>query len=232
MVSRRLFEAFPNFFLAEENVYRLRDDDDLLEKVRSAVATEDDGSQPPPLTASEVVEVLALRRSHSDAVSSSSSTIAPPAKRLWCIDQIDGTRGFLRGKYDGGQYCVALALLEDGVPTVGVLECPNLPFEPRADLAWTDEERSAEHDGDDDDHGRGCVFLVSRGNGCVQLPLFSDGDEDGDRRRRRRLFRTSRDVGSPNDEPIRFCLGVELYSDARELVVPGTVETLGARYEI
>lgn len=34
------------------------------------------------------------------------------AFRTWCLDPIDGTRGFLRGKREGGQYCVALALIE------------------------------------------------------------------------------------------------------------------------
>ena len=33
-------------------------------------------------------------------------------RRIWCLDPIDGTRGFLRGKKEGGQYCIALALIE------------------------------------------------------------------------------------------------------------------------
>jgi 3'-phosphoadenosine 5'-phosphosulfate (PAPS) 3'-phosphatase len=36
----------------------------------------------------------------------------PRPKRVWCLDPIDGTKGFLRGKRPGGQYAVALALLE------------------------------------------------------------------------------------------------------------------------
>ncbi len=35
--------------------------------------------------------------------------------RTWCLDPIDGTRGFLRGKREGGQYCVALALIEASI---------------------------------------------------------------------------------------------------------------------
>ncbi len=42
--------------------------------------------------------------------------------RCWVLDPIDGTKGFLRG----GQYAVALALIEDGRPVLGVLGCPNL----------------------------------------------------------------------------------------------------------
>jgi 3'(2'), 5'-bisphosphate nucleotidase len=47
---------------------------------------------------------------------------AEPADRFWTIDPIDGTKGYLRG----GQYAVALALIENGVVQLGVLSCPNL----------------------------------------------------------------------------------------------------------
>jgi 3'(2'), 5'-bisphosphate nucleotidase len=42
------------------------------------------------------------------------------ARRFWVCDPVDGTKGFLRG----GQYTVALALLEDGQVQLGVLGCP------------------------------------------------------------------------------------------------------------
>ena len=42
--------------------------------------------------------------------------------RFWTLDPIDGTKGFLRG----GQYAVALALIEGGKVVVGGLACPNL----------------------------------------------------------------------------------------------------------
>ncbi|MEM1097634.1 MAG: 3'(2'),5'-bisphosphate nucleotidase [Planctomycetota bacterium] len=43
-------------------------------------------------------------------------------RTYWTLDPIDGTKGFLRGE----QYAVALALIEDGEVTLGVLGCPNL----------------------------------------------------------------------------------------------------------
>ena len=46
------------------------------------------------------------------------------AARFWTLDPIDGTKGFLRGE----QYAIALALLEEGRPVLGVLGCPNLPL--------------------------------------------------------------------------------------------------------
>jgi len=43
--------------------------------------------------------------------------------RIWALDPIDGTSGFLRG----AQYAVCLALIVDGVVQVGVVGCPHLP---------------------------------------------------------------------------------------------------------
>jgi len=47
------------------------------------------------------------------------------APRYWTLDPIDGTKGFLRGD----QYVVALALLVDHQVQIGVLGCPQLPFQ-------------------------------------------------------------------------------------------------------
>lgn len=51
------------------------------------------------------------------------ATPGPPTlPRFWTLDPIDGTKGFLRG----GQYAVALALIENGRVVLGALGCPNL----------------------------------------------------------------------------------------------------------
>jgi len=42
--------------------------------------------------------------------------------RFWTLDPIDGTKGFIRGD----QYAIALALIENGKPILGVLGCPRL----------------------------------------------------------------------------------------------------------
>lgn len=42
--------------------------------------------------------------------------------RFWALDPIDGTKGFIRGD----QYAIALALIENGKPVLGVLGCPRL----------------------------------------------------------------------------------------------------------
>ncbi|KAL3519664.1 hypothetical protein ACH5RR_017813 [Cinchona calisaya] len=44
--------------------------------------------------------------------------------RFWVLDPVDGTLGFVCGN----QYAIALALIEDGEPVIGVLGCPNYPM--------------------------------------------------------------------------------------------------------
>ncbi|PIL32418.1 hypothetical protein GSI_05120 [Ganoderma sinense ZZ0214-1] len=70
--------------------------------------------------------------------------------RMWTLDPIDGTKGFLRGE----QYAVCLALLVDARVELGVMGCPNLPVS------------AADPSGP-----RGCIFVAVRGQGAFQLPL-------------------------------------------------------------
>ncbi|THV02210.1 3(2),5-bisphosphate nucleotidase HAL2 [Dendrothele bispora CBS 962.96] len=72
--------------------------------------------------------------------------------RMWCIDPIDGTKGFLRAD----QYAVCLALIVDSIVQVGVIGCPNLPL----DLSNPSGER-------------GCIFFAVRGEGAFQIPITS-----------------------------------------------------------
>ena len=75
--------------------------------------------------------------------------------RYWTLDPIDGTKGFLRGQ----QYAVALALIEDGMPVLGVLGCPNLPVEPHRP-----------------EGARGCLFVAVKGEGARMRPLAEATD--------------------------------------------------------
>ena len=76
--------------------------------------------------------------------------------RIWALDPIDGTKGFLRG----GQYAVCLALIEDGDVKVGVLGCPNLPVDNSAPL-------SADVGGSE----RGVLFGATAESGATSRPL-------------------------------------------------------------
>lgn len=82
--------------------------------------------------------------------------------RIWALDPIDGTKGFLRG----GQYAVCLALMVDGDVKVGVLGCPNLPIDDAAPL-------TAESGVDQTDaEGKGVLFSAILGQGAISRPLL------------------------------------------------------------
>jgi 3'(2'), 5'-bisphosphate nucleotidase len=89
--------------------------------------------------------------------------------RVWTIDPIDGTKGFLRG----GQYAIALALLEDGEVKVGVLGCPNLPVDDEAPLdAGIGENQT-------DEEGRGVIFSAVAGERAWSRPLGTGALQEG-----------------------------------------------------
>lgn len=73
--------------------------------------------------------------------------------RVWALDPIDGTKGFLRQ----GQYAVCLALLEQGSPVLGVIGCPNLPVDFK-------NPSSSE---------KGVVFVAVKGQGAFQVGCVS-----------------------------------------------------------
>ena len=70
--------------------------------------------------------------------------------RFWTLDPIDGTKGFLRGD----QYAIALALIERGVVTLGILACPNL----YKDIHYPFGDK-------------GCLFVALRGKGSFQMDI-------------------------------------------------------------
>jgi 3'(2'), 5'-bisphosphate nucleotidase len=70
--------------------------------------------------------------------------------RMWTLDPIDGTKGFLRGE----QYAVCLSLIVDAQVQLSVIGCPNLP-----------------QDASKPDGPRGCLFVAVRGQGAQQLTL-------------------------------------------------------------
>jgi len=71
--------------------------------------------------------------------------------RMWTLDPIDGTKGFLRGE----QYAVCLALIVDSKVKVGVIGCPNLP-----------------HDWNGNHEDKGVLFVAVEGQGAEQKPFF------------------------------------------------------------
>jgi 3'(2'), 5'-bisphosphate nucleotidase len=200
IVLHHLHLAFCNDgFIAEESSQALQQDPALAQLVLTSCS----------LSMKESLEVIMTSIDLGKSYEHWDKSSNPRPRRVWCLDPIDGTKGFLRGRLDGGQYCVALALLEDGNPTIGVLGCPNLPASPTdINFHWKDDE-TCESNVD----SRGCIFVASSTGGCYQLPLtsgapavkvnVSPNGDDGS------IVNTTTTTAQG-----RFCLGVEEFSDA------------------
>ncbi len=107
IIAKRLQETFPDAVLvAEEDAHDLRGgaQHETLELVTRFVRE---------------IETEAAPESVCDWIDFGTGD---PGDRFWTLDPIDGTKGYLRGE----QYAVALALIEGGRVTLGVLGCPRL----------------------------------------------------------------------------------------------------------
>jgi 3'(2'), 5'-bisphosphate nucleotidase len=80
-------------------------------------------------------------------------------RAFWTLDPVDGTKGFLRNQ----QYAIALAYVEAGTPTVGVMGCPNLPRDMSEPLDVADPE--------------GCLYMAIRNEGVWEASTSDETDE-------------------------------------------------------
>ena len=110
LILKRLARITPDVgVVAEEKGDALREHPEMCARIAAFVRTCD------PAVTAEGIPALLDRGNHSGG----------HAGRFWTLDPIDGTKGYLRG----GQYAIALALIEDGRPVFGVLGCPRFPAE-------------------------------------------------------------------------------------------------------
>ena len=197
IVLNHLNSVFPgDKFIAEESSSQLRSEPGLMEEILEAAS--------PHFTCEEeLCEAIDRGQTYEPDGTLKVQDSDDATQRFWTLDPIDGTKGFIRGKLDGGQYCVALSLMENGVPVLGILGCPNLP-------ASVDDERYAWDDNEtvENNHvSRGCIFVATKGGGCYQIPLFPDGDRGENRIQS--LVVTPKDCSTMKVSEARFCVGVE-----------------------
>lgn len=158
LIIAALQHNFPNDeIVAEEEAKDLRENSQLRETVWELVqaAKLDDAAGE-----KELGGPLASAEKMLDIIDKGDSK-GGKSGRIWAIDPIDGTKGFLRG----GQYAVCLGLMVDGDVKVGVLGCPNLPV--------SDSEPLTEKIGADasDEEGKGVLFSAVLGKGADSRPL-------------------------------------------------------------
>ncbi|HBS29092.1 MAG TPA: 3'(2'),5'-bisphosphate nucleotidase [Phycisphaerales bacterium] len=167
----------PPTIVAEESALELRrrraeGDPGLIDAVLSAVRTEWADA-----TAEGVLEAIDL----GAAEPLPSGGGRGDWSGFWALDPIDGTKGFLRN----GQYAVALAWIEAGSPTLGVLGCPALSKDFNRPL--------------DEPDPRGTIYFGVAGGG-----VYETGAED----EREAPVRVRR-LEPAEGEPVRLCESVE-----------------------
>lgn len=157
LIIAALQHNFPqDAIVAEEEAAQLREDANLRETIWELVKgtkLADDASEKllggPITSADSMLELIDKGNSPGGSQG-----------RIWTIDPIDGTKGFLRG----GQYAVCLGLMVDGDVKVGVLGCPNLPVDDTARL-------TADIGSNQTDEGHGVVFSAIQGKGATSSAL-------------------------------------------------------------
>mmetsp|Transcript_19436 Transcript_19436/g.35168 ORF Transcript_19436/g.35168 Transcript_19436/m.35168 type:complete len:542 (-) Transcript_19436:187-1812(-) len=223
-----LHDDFPSdMFIAEEGSDALQKDEDLLRRVWEATNHVHEGLL-------DREQLLSAIDYGQGVDGSNQSTSTGLKRRVWCLDPIDGTKGFLRGRVEGGQYCVALSLIEDGEPVLSVLGCPNLPLPSTPATTtipyglWSNEEveeSEVEHNPSTMfSTTRGCMFVAVRGCGCYEIPLHvmeenvhtAKGENDESTTNNvsstsswTQLHVTPNDGTSKPPSQAKFCLGVE-----------------------
>ncbi|KAI6784238.1 Protein of unknown functionlike protein [Emericellopsis cladophorae] len=160
LIIAALHKHFPDDeIVAEEEAAALREQPELGDTIWDIVrqtALGDDHAE------KELGGAIASKESMLDLLDKGNSAGGSKG-RIWTIDPIDGTKGFLRG----GQYAVCLGLMVDGDVKVGVLGCPNLPVDDQAPLA-------ADIGSNQTSDGHGVLFSAVQGQGATSRPL-TDG---------------------------------------------------------
>lgn len=138
--------------VGEEDTAILRSDQGIADRVWELVSTthledeECEKSLQSPVSPSEMLHYIDL----------GGTSYGGPKGRVWMIDPVDGTKGFLTG----GQYVVCVTLLIDGLETVAAFGCPHVNLESR---------RVSEQD--TDSTGNGVLISAIRGKGAQVRPL-------------------------------------------------------------
>ena len=158
LIIKAIKHNFPeDEIVGEEEASSLRDNATLSAQIWQLVKNTRLSDE---LAESELGGALSNQEEMLQAIDSGNS--AGGAKgRIWALDPIDGTLGFLRG----GQYAVCLALIVDGDVKVGVLGCPNLPVDGKAPLSAEITESGS------DQNTKGVLFAATVGEGASSRPL-------------------------------------------------------------
>lgn len=159
LIIKAIKHSFPDDeIVAEEEASSLREDSALSQEIWELVK---DIKLSNPECDALLGGPVASEEEMLDVIDSGKSQ-GGKSGRIWALDPIDGTKGFLRG----GQYAICLALIVDGDVQVGVIGCPNLPHSDTAPIP-TDLQSMNESSGEE----YGVLFSAIKGEGAYDAPL-------------------------------------------------------------
>jgi len=140
LIIHQLSAAFPEYpFIAEEDSKTLSENPEVKNSVLKFVQ-----QHFPEINEEGLIKTI----------SKGSEGLISHGKRWWTLDPIDGTLGFLRRD----QYAIALALMEDNKPILGILGCPSLP------LSSANKEQ------------QGCILIGVKGEGSYIRTIDSEAE--------------------------------------------------------
>jgi len=115
----------------------------LASRLQGRVAVRDKGGGKGPVTEADlaveklILEGLAAAFPEDPVLSEETRTrVDLPARRVWCVDPIDGTREYVDGL---GEWAVHVGLLVDGAPAAGAVALPGCVIWGGVGGAWAED---------------------------------------------------------------------------------------------
>ena len=160
LILNALKHQFPeDAIVAEEESSLLKEDQNLRAEVMNLVQTT-------RLNDEEADKRTGGLLSHEDDlldVIDRGNSLGGEKGRIWALDPIDGTKGFIRG----GQYAICLALIIDGEVMLGAMACPNLKYDGPDDV-----QKSIDLSNSNGSNGsNGVLMSAIAGKGVLARPL-------------------------------------------------------------
>ncbi|KAF0561846.1 3,5-bisphosphate nucleotidase [Gigaspora margarita] len=142
VINTILYKSFPNDpIVGEENSKKMQGDSEEKKEMRNKILS----------LANSVLDTHLNEKELLDSIDRGNCSGAHMKVRMWTVDPVDGTKGFIRG----GNYAVGISLIIDGEVHLSVIGCPNF-------LVNFKEPESK----------KGCLFIAVKGQEALICESF------------------------------------------------------------
>ncbi|KAF0561843.1 3,5-bisphosphate nucleotidase [Gigaspora margarita] len=104
-------------------------------------------------SAQAVINTILYKSFPNDPIVGEENSKKLQGDRMWTVDPVDGTKGFIRG----GDYAVGISLIIDGEVHLSVIGCPNFLVNFKVP-----------------ESKKGCLFIAVKGQGAFQRSFYLD----------------------------------------------------------